>query len=315
MSIEKKPDSSHVHGPHCKQTHQSTSASQRLGFVFFLNLVFTFIELIGGLLTNSLAIMSDALHDFGDSIGLGLAWWLEKYSNKDSDETHTYGYRRWSLLSAVISSLIIMIGSVFIIVHAGVRLFDQKVVYTPGVLLLALLGIVVNGIGYWRLTRGSSLNEKVLGYHLLEDLAGWMVVLIGAIVIHFTSWYWVDPLLAIGLAIWIFVHVFGHFKESVKILMQVTPLDVDLVKQSLLSFTGVVDIHHIHCWSIDGQSHIASVHVVVDSQVSKQDWIETKKKIKQMLVEQWKIVEVTLESEWPDEICHDPHHTKIGDSK
>lgn len=304
----------HKHHPGCTHHHpQPSAAGRRIGFAFFLNLGFAMIELVGGLLTNSLAILSDALHDLGDALGLGLAWWFEGYSQKLSDNEHTYGYRRWSVLSALVSAGIIMAGSIFIAGHAVTRLLDPQPVISHWVIALAVLGVVVNIIGYLKLSAGSSLNEKVLKYHLLEDVTGWLVVLVGAIVIYFTGWYWVDPLMALAISGWIFVHVLTHFKESLRVFMQMWPdqLDLGAIKNHIKSFQGVTDVHHLHGWSIDGERHIATMHVVLHTQADRKSWALTKKQIKQELKSKWNIVEVTLESEWADEECVDPTHDPI----
>lgn len=297
----------HHHSANCQHHH---GASTRIGYAFALNLSFAVIELIGAYFTNSLAILSDAVHDLGDSLSLGIAWWLEKFSQKKSDASHTYGYRRLSVLSAVISSVVIMTGSLFILGHSLTRIFNPEPVQSLGVVGLAVLGVIFNLIGYLKLRGGESLNEKVLKYHLLEDLLGWVVVLIGGIVMHFTGWFWLDPVLALGIAIWIFFHVLKHFKASLNIFLQRWPdgISVEGLSASVLNIDQVVDIHHLHGWSIDGQRHIVTMHVIMSSTFDKSLWPGVKSQIKAVLKDQWNVIEATLEFEWEHEQCADPTH-------
>jgi cobalt-zinc-cadmium efflux system protein len=300
----------HHHGPLCSHPHDKLGASHRIGSAFLLNFTFTIIELIGGYFTNSLAILSDAIHDLGDSLSLGLAWYLERYSQKKANESSTYGYRRWSVLSALLSALTIMLGSIVIIFHAVERFFNSEKISSVGVVGLAMLGVIFNFLGYWKLKGGSSLSEKVLKYHLLEDLLGWLLVLVGGIVIYFTNWFWLDPILALGIAAWIFFHVLKHFISSLKVFMQMWPdgLSLNLVQSTVTELPEVQSVHHVHGWSIDGERHIVTMHVVLAPNFDKKDWPSLKRRIKSTLKEKWNIIEVTLEPETVNEECADPAH-------
>lgn len=304
--MDRHDSSSHI----CRHDHNRHGASGRIGVAFFVNFVFTLIELLGAYLTNSLAIMSDAIHDLGDSLSLGLAWWLERYSLKRANSDHTYGYRRWSSLSALISSVAIMTTSILIIAHSAERLFRPEPVSSIGVIGLAILGVAFNLIGFFKLRGGATLNEKVLKYHLLEDVLSWVVVLIGGIAVYLTNWYWLDPLLASGIAIWIFRHVWTHFKASLKVFMQRWPegLPIEQVEFLIKSFWGVKEVHHLHGWSIDGEQHIVTMHIVLKSDFDKNGWPALKIQIKTLLKDKWNVIEATLESEIEDELCLDPSH-------
>ncbi|MEQ8516551.1 MAG: cation diffusion facilitator family transporter, partial [Chromatocurvus sp.] len=158
-------------------SHDEQARSQRLGLVFFLNLGFTLIEFIGGWLTNSAAIMADAVHDLGDSLSIGSAWLLERLGRRGPSGDFTYGYRRFSLFGALINGLVLLAGSGLVLAAAIPRLFDPVMPMTEGMILLALFGVAVNGYAAWRLTAGKSLNERVLNWHLMEDVLGWVAVL------------------------------------------------------------------------------------------------------------------------------------------
>ena len=177
-------------------SHSNGTNIANIKIAFFLNLFFTVFEIIGGYLTNSVAIAADALHDFGDSLSLGLSWFLEKYSLKGRSQKFSYGYRRFSLLSALINSLVLIIGSAFVLWHTIPRLFHPQSVNVKGMLLLAIGGILINGIAVLKIrNKNNSLNEKTVSWHLLEDVLGWVAVLIISIVNSFKEIAILDPLL------------------------------------------------------------------------------------------------------------------------
>lgn len=281
-----------------------------MGIAFFLNLSFAVIELVGGFWTNSMAIMSDALHDFGDSLSLGAAWWLEKKSRQKSDAAFTYGYRRLSVMSALVTGIVLTSGSLWIIGHALPRIWNPEPVKTDGMLGLAILGIVVNGAGFLRLSSGDSLNERMLRWHFIEDLSGWVIVLIAATLMHFVDWPWIDPLLAVGLSVWVGWNVIRHLKESLRVFLQVSP--VHLAKGEAESWikaqAGVQGVHHAHVWSLDDQAHIMTAHVVVSATADLAVLHDLKARLKKGLREKFAILEATIEFESAQEDCVDPQH-------
>lgn len=295
----------HHHGHH----HHLHSASQNLKVAFFLNLIFAVIEIVGGFYTNSIAILSDAVHDLGDSLAIGLAWYLEKYSHKGSDNTFSYGYRRFSTLGALIIGLILVFSSVFILVKAVPRLINPEPTGTFGMLLLAVLGIVVNGYAAFRMSKGSSLNEKMVSWHLLEDLLGWVLVLIGALVIYFFKWYQVDAALAIILAAWIIYNVFSNLRATLSVFLQASPthLKIEQMELDIGHIPKVKGVHHSHLWSIDGEKHIYTTHVVVGSELTLKEIELVKKSIKRYLQDQG-VFESNIEIESSDAECADPQH-------
>jgi cobalt-zinc-cadmium efflux system protein len=194
--------------------HSHEHSGTRIRWAFFLNLAFTVIEFIGGWLTNSTAIMADAVHDLGDSLSIGLAWYLDTISKKKADKEFSYGYRRFSLLGAMINGSILIVGSLWVLSVAIPRLFAPEMPEATGMVYLAVLGVVVNGYAAFKLSRGKSLNERVLNWHLLEDVLGWLAVLIVAVVLLFVEWPILDPLLSIGFTLFILYNVTKSFSHG-----------------------------------------------------------------------------------------------------
>lgn len=297
-------DGHHHHGP----GHHHHGVSERLGLAFGLNLTFALIELVGGYFTNSVAIMSDALHDFGDAMAIGLAFFMEKKSMQKSDRDFSYGYRRYSMASALITGLVLAVGSVVILVEALPRLWAPQPSEANGMIGLAILGLAVNGFAAWRVSRGISVHERMIMLHLMEDVFGWIIVLVGAVAIKIFGWLWVDPLLACGLACWILFNVVKNLKVVVRVLLQAVPTSFDLseIERKVLRVAGVKGLHHVHLWSIDGQQHVFTGHVVV-SEMSLKDADRIKGDVKKLLGKHG-ISEATLEFETDGSDCADPEH-------
>jgi cobalt-zinc-cadmium efflux system protein len=257
---------------HDHHHHHHHHASGNLKVAFFLNLLFTVIEIIGGILTNSLAILSDALHDLGDSLSLGLAWYFQNLSKKGRDQKFSYGYKRFSLLGAIINSIVLVVGSIFIIQAAIPRIIHPEEANAKGMILLGILGVIINGAAVLRLKKGESHNEKVVALHLLEDVLGWVAVLIGSVVIYFTDWYIIDPILSLGIALFILFNVYKNLKSSLNIILQAIPEALDLAKieTAILQVNGVVSMHDLHIWSLDGQRNVLTVHVVLAQNLTSQ---------------------------------------------
>ncbi len=230
-----------------------------------LNIVFTAIEIVGGLLTNSLAILSDALHDLGDTVALGAALVFERYATKNPDAKRTFGYARLSLFSSFLASLILIVGSIYILIEAVPRLLTPEAVYAPGMIVLALIGILFNGMGMLRLRKGKSLNERVFSLHLMEDVLGWVAILIGSILILLFNIPILDPIITIGYTLFILWSVLKLLGQSFNLLMQGVPNDIDLqnVENGLKQVNGVVGVHDMHIWSLEGETTIFTAHVVV----------------------------------------------------
>lgn len=291
-----------------KHAHQHQRETRIIGYAFFLNLFFTILEIIGGFFTNSIAILSDALHDFGDSLALGLSYILQKLSNKGSDPKYSYGYRRYSILAAVINSIILLTGSVFIIRAAIPRLLHPVKPHAEGMILFAILGIIVNGAAVLQLRKGITMNIRVVSLHLVEDVLGWLAVLIVSIVLLFTDFYFLDPILSIVISCFIVYHVIANFKNSLKVFLQVVPDEVDTaaLEGKFKQIGKVRSVHHTHIWTLDGVNHVLTTHVVVDQDTSQAEAKAIKSELKHIAYDMH-CEHVTLEIEYSDEDCSMNH--------
>jgi cobalt-zinc-cadmium efflux system protein len=261
-----------------------------VGFAAALNILFTVIEFIGGLLTNSLALMADALHDFADSFALIIAWFAEKKAKKPATSKMTFGYRRLSLLSAVFATIVLIAGSLLILSQAIPRLINPEPVNAEGMLLIAIIGIIIYGLGFVRLKKGMSQSEKILSWHLLEDILGWVALLIGAVIINFWNEPIIDPIMTIGFTIFVLWGVSRNAKETFNLLLEGVPayIDIDKVKDSILSIEGVKRVHDVHIWSLEGETDILTAHVVVENKyLQEPDTIKQsiKSKLKELHIE------------------------------
>lgn len=285
--------------------HKKTkNTSRHISLAFFLNLVFTIIEIAGGLYTNSIAILSDALHDLGDTISLALAWYLQKVSNRDSDKHYTYGYKRFSLLGAVSISVMLIIGSVFVLRESIERLFSPDEVNARGMMYLAILGIIVNGIAVLRLRKGDSLNEKAVYLHMLEDVLGWVAVLIVSIVMIFVNIPVLDPLLSIGITVWVLLNVYKNLKKTFRILLQEVPpgIDAEKVKDEIIRTEGIIAVHDLHIWSLDGQNNIITLHAVLPKDTPRSTYPGLKTEIRKKC-EALNLQHATIEIEEEGDEC------------
>lgn len=291
--------------------HDRDTSSQRIGLAFFLNAGFTVIEFVGGWLTNSTAIMADAVHDLGDSLAIGSAWLLNRWGGKSSNHDFTYGYRRLSLFGALLNSVILLAGSMWIMHEAIPRLVNPLMPHTQGMLGLAVLGVAINGFAAFKLSKGDTLNERVLNWHLLEDMLGWVAVLIVAIVLQFAEWPILDPILSIGFTLFILFNVVKNLAATSKLFFQAVP-DRQMLKNihaALLEVEHVMALHHLHLWSLDGERHVLSVHVVTDCTFDLSGYNILKDRLAQHLA-QFNLAHTTLEIELNDEVCRDwPDHS------
>lgn len=286
-----------------KVLHEHTPIGN-IRFAFFLNLSFTIIEIAGGILTNSLAILSDALHDFGDSISLGLSWILERYSRRDKDEKYSYGYRRYSLLSALINSFVLIGGSVYILVEVVPRIISPRQVYGTGMLYFAILGVVINGFAFLRLRKGRSLNERVLSLHLFEDVLGWFSVMVVSIILIFKELYILDSILCLLITAYILYNAFKNLRSVFLIFLQAVPEGISIkeIDDKLLSLDKVKGVHHTHVWSMDSLNNVLSTHIVVEDGTTIDEVVEIKKKVKELFAP-FGIEHITVEVEVESEFC------------
>jgi cobalt-zinc-cadmium efflux system protein len=287
------------------RTHAHPHDSERdIGVAFVLNLVFAVFEIFGGLWTNSLAILSDALHDLGDSVSLGVSWYFERYSKREKDSTFSYGYRRFSLLAAFVNALVLIAGSLFILSFAVPRLIRPEHSHAQGMVLFAIVGIAANGLAALRLRKGRSLNVRIVLWHLLEDILGWAAVLLVGLVLMVTDIPILDPLLSILITLYVLYNVVRNFRKTFALFLQAVPEEIDLAEvESRLRMIGKVkSVHHTSVWSLDGVHHVLTTHVVVAKDAGKSDLLDIKSEIK-ALTDGYGFGHTTVEFEYEDEVC------------
>ncbi|MGW8121459.1 cation diffusion facilitator family transporter [Roseivirga echinicomitans] len=284
--------------------HHHHHGTGNLRVAFFLNLFFTIVEIIGGIYTGSLAILSDALHDLGDSLSIGLSWYFQKVSEKGRDKKFSYGYKRFSLLGAVINSVILLVGSGIILSKAIPALFNPAAVDAKGMMYFAIFGVIVNGAAVLKLRKGTSINEEVISLHLMEDVLGWVAVLIGSVVMMFWDLPIIDPILSLLIAVYIIYNAYKSLKKSTLIILQAKPskVDIERIHNSLLSIPEITDVHDCHVWSMDGEYNVLSAHLVIEEEISMDEMASIKSKAKALLKEEH-IDHATFEFEGKGEHC------------
>ena len=289
---------------HHHHHHNHSTQGKNLSFAFWINTCFAIIELVGGLYTNSVAILSDSLHDLGDSISLGMAYYFHKVSAKKSDQHFSYGYKRFSLVGALINAIILIIGCVFILLEAIERINKPEHADAKGMLVLALLGVAFNFMALLRLKKGDSINEKVISLHFIEDILGWVAVLIGSIVMLFIYLPILDPILSISIMAFILFNVYKNLRHLFRIILQGIPLNIDIenIKKQILTFPEVLEVHDVHAWSMDGEYNVMSLHLVLKN-LTPQITVEKIKKDLRHSLEHLNVQHVTIETEFENEIC------------
>ena len=268
---------------------------------FLLNLFFSIFELVGGVITGSVAITSDAVHDFGDATSIGASLFLENLSDKKPNQKYTYGYARFSVLGGLITTLILLISSTIVIYNAILRIIYPVAINYNGMLIFAIIGLIINLIATYFTHGGKSINQKAVSLHMLEDVLGWLVVLIGAIIIKFTSFFIIDPILSILVAIFIAFNSIKNLIQILNIFMLKTPKDVDIneLVEHIKHIDGIIDVHHIHVWTLDRQINCATLHIITQTFDSK-----IKSQVKEELFKHG-ISHVTIEMENEEENCQD----------
>lgn len=279
-------------------------STKNIRIAFLLNLGFAIIELVGGFYTNSIAIIADALHDFSDSLSIAISWFLEKKSEKKPNKKYTYGYGRFSVLGALISTLVLLISSITIIFIAIPRIMNPAEIHYDGVLVLAILGVIINGFAVYKTAKGKSLNEKAINLHLLEDVFGWAAVLITSIIMRIFDIPLLDPLLSILITIYILFRVIANLKEVFEVFLEKAPSNIDLeeLKSHLLNNENIEDVHHLHLWTLDGVNKYIMLHITINDSTTTALIIDIKKYVKEEL-RTYGINHSSIEIEFESENC------------
>ena len=267
---------------------------------FLLNLGFSVFEFFGGIISGSFAIMSDALHDLGDAFSIGISLIFERKSKKAPDETYTYGYGNFSLIGALFTTLILLFGSVIIIINAASKIINPAEIEYGKMIIFAVIGVLVNTVAAF-VTRGrDSANQRAVNLHMLEDVLGWICVLMGAVIMHFTDFYILDPIMSIAVSTFIIFHSMSNLKEIFSVFLGKVPEETDIseIKEHLMLIEGICDVHHIHILKHGSGNILATMHIVTDENSS-----EIKAKVREELIEHG-ISHVTLEIEGTNENCN-----------
>lgn len=269
---------SHEHAHDHHHSALSHSSTRNIALAFALNFSFAVIELIGGFWTKSIAIQADAFHDFGDALVLAAAFGLQIWSTAQARGRFTFGFKRLSLLSSLGASLVLLAGSVFICIRSIERLLNPVTPELNGMLLLAILGVIINGFAAWKMGHGHTQNEKALSWHMIEDLLGWIAVLLGSLAMRFVDAPWIDPVLSLVIAGIVMTGATRNFWASSQLFLQAAPLvNLDLLKEELSRVRGVQRLNSFRVWSLDGAHHVASIHAVLDglNESSERERIKT----------------------------------------
>jgi len=284
--------------------HTHNHNEDNLKLAFFLNFGFAVAEIIGGIYTNSVAIMADALHDLGDSVSLALSWRLEKLSKKGGDEKYSYGYKRFSLLSALVGALILILGSIVVISEAVKRLRNPQPTDARGMLIFAIFGIIINGFAAYRAGKGKNMNSRMIYWHLLEDAMGWVAVLIVSLVLLVKDIYILDPILSLLVSGFVLINVAKNIKKTINLFLQGVPESIKIpkIEAEILKMEKVKDMHHTHIWSLDGEHHVLTTHIVLCLDSKKEDIRRIKDKIRK-LTKLYDLAHTTVEFEYLDEDC------------
>ena len=284
----------------------NNKTTENIKIAFLVNLLFSFIEIIGSFLTNSVSILSDAIHDFGDSMSIGISYLLEKKSKKSPDNKFTYGYLRYSLLGALFTSMILLIGSFIVVYNAIPRLIHPEEINHDAMIIFAIFGIIINGYAAYKTHNKESHNERAINLHMLEDVFGWIAILIGSIFIKTMNLLIIDPILSILIALYILFHVYKNIKNLFYIFMEKTPSNIDItkIKKDIeKKYESIKNIHHIHVWTIDGNDNYMTAHIKLKDDLNKDEIINLKKDIKETLITM-NLHHITLEFEYVNEQCN-----------
>ena len=275
---------------------------------FFLNLSYAIVEFIAGGIFGSSAVLADSIHDLGDAIAIGISAFLETISNREEDSHYTLGYKRFSLLGALVTAVILMTGSVLVILENITKLFHPQPVNDEGILWLGIIAVSINVLASLVVRKGKTKNESILSLHFLEDTLGWLAVILMAIVLRFTDWYILDPLLSLVISFFILSKAIPRFWSTLKIFLDAVPEGVDIkqVKSDLEQLDHVASINQLNLWTMDGLEKNAIVHVCL----KKVEHMEVCKESIRTLLKDCGFQNITIEVD-ADLATHQAHKRKI----
>ena len=269
------------------------SSKTSIWLAFFLNLSFSVVEFIFGVIFNSSAVLADAVHDLGDALAIGVSACLETISNRQEDKRYTLGYKRFSLLGAMLTALILLTGSVMVLLENIPRLLSPQPVNYQGMLWLGFLAILINLLASMVVRKGQTKNEAILTLHFLEDILGWLAVILVACVLYVTDWYFLDPLLSLVISIFILSKAIPRFWSALKIFLDAVPEGVETsdLEKDLEALPNVKSVNQLSIWSMDGLENNAIVHICIENW---EQMMETKEAVRQCLEERG-VQNITIE--------------------
>ncbi len=290
--------------PHAHTGGAHGGAVSTIRTAFFLNLFFACFEIGGGLYTNSLAILSDAVHDIGDTFGIGLSWYMARLAGRERSGEYSYGYGRFSLLAALGNGAFLTFGGVIILAHAVPRIMHPEPSNASGMLLFAIAGVLVNGAAVLRLKEGKTMNERVVMWHLIEDVLGWLAVLVAAVVMLFVDIPVLDPILAIVITLYVLWNALKNLRRTGILFLQGVPESVNLpvLEERIRQLEGIRGLHDLHVWSLDGSYHVISLHVMTQTPLTAVEIAELKGRIR-AITRECGIEHATIEVETTDAEC------------
>ena len=283
-------------------------AKYTVWLAFFLNLTYAIVEFITGGVFGSSAVLADSVHDLGDAIAIGISAFLETISNREEDNQYTLGYKRFSLLGALVTAIILMTGSVLVILENFTKILNPQPVNDEGILWLGIIAVSINVLASLVVSKGKTKNESILSLHFLEDTLGWLAVILMAIVLRFTDWYILDPLLSLVISFFILSKALPRFWSTLKIFLDAVPegLDIKQVKNGLERLDNVASLNQLNLWTMDGLEKNAIIHLCLE------DWgqmTETKNQVRQLLEERG-IQNITIEVD-TSQSNHAQHKRKV----
>lgn len=242
------------------------SSKRAVWLSFFLNLSYAIVEFIAGGVFGSSAVLADSVHDLGDAVAIGVSAVLETISNREEDSRYTLGYKRFSLLGALVTAVILMTGSVFVILENITKLFHPQPVNDEGILWLGIIAVTINVLASLVVRKGKTKNESILSLHFLEDTLGWVAVILMAIILRFTDWYILDPLLSLAISFFILSKAIPRFWSTLKIFLDAVPegVDIEQVKSDLEQLEYVASVNQLNLWTMDGLEKNAIIHVCLE---------------------------------------------------
>ncbi len=315
-----KKDASMIYGREkrgLRRLLRRNNISEKVFLGLIVNFIFSVFEFFGGFITGSAAIMSDAIHDLGDAFSLGFSIYFGKKADRGPDKKYTYGYSRFSVLGVFVTTVILIVGAAFMIYISILRIINPTEINLMIMLILSVIGLIINTFAAFRTENGrfnviKAIEQKSVNGVIFEDVVGWLVVLLGTIVMIGTGWIWLDPAMSILISIYLISTSFGSFKKVLELFLEKVPAgeSVDVVRYQVLAIPHVIGVHNVHLWSMDGETLCATMHVVVDSKIVDGAIIENsistpiyiKKEIRKQL-RTTGVKEVTIEIESENEAC------------